>query len=317
MRGPMIIYGVVFVVAIALLGVLNAQPLQAMMVALMLIALEVSLSFDNAVINARVLRQMSPKWQKRFLLWGILVAVFGVRLLLPFLMVYWGSNLSFTQVLHYALHRPDLYHQALEHAFPYIAAFGSGFLMMVWLAFMQEKKQVLWIKWLDGWRGWQSCWLRWAIIVVVGAVYAYWLDNWLLAVLFYCAALLQFGLHTLSHRLSQQLSVVGKIGLAGFIYLEFLDASFSLDGVVGAFAITSDIAVIMVGLGCGALVMRSFTVYCVQHNVTQRWRYLEHGAHYALMVLAVILLLKAQVAIPEWITGGAALAIIGVSVATS
>ena len=313
----LVLYGFIFIVAIGLLGVFSATPLHAVMVALMLVALEVTLSFDNAIINARVLQKMSPKWQRRFLTWGIFSAVFLVRLVLPFLLVYWCTSLTMTQVWHYALYQPQLYHAALEQAFPYIAAFGSGFLLTVWLAFMYETKAHIWCCWIEQLTIWHHK-LSGVVIILFAALMVAWLcDGWQFSVVFLAAALLQLGLHTLSHYLSHSLARIGQLGLAGFIYLEFLDASFSLDGVVGAFAITSDIATIMVGLGCGALLMRYFTIYCVKHAVIARWRYLEHGAHYGVLWLALILPLKIHVAIPEWLTGLGALSIITVSILMS
>lgn len=310
-------YGLIFLLAILTLGFLSINPWEAMFIAGLLVLLEVSLSFDNAVINARVLKHMSPVWQRRFLTWGILSAVFLVRLVLPFLLVYFGSNLSLSQVMDYALRHPDLYHQALLQAFPYIAAFGSGFLFMVWLAFMHEQKSQLWLGFIERSQFWQSKWVLILIIVLIGSILGLLAQRFTLTFVFFVAAAIQWLLHATSHRLSQNLATAGKLGLAGFIYLEFLDTSFSLDGVVGAFAITSDIATIMVGLGCGALVMRAFTVYCVQHHVNQRFRYLEHGAHYAIVWLAAMLLLKLYIHVPEWLTGLGSLFIIALSIASS
>ena len=313
----LVLYGLIFAVAVALLGLFSATPLQAMSVALILVILEVTLSFDNAVINARVLRKMSLKWQRRFLTWGIFSAVFLVRLVLPFLLVYWCTPLNMAQVWRYALYQPELYRAALEQAFPYIAAFGSGFLLMVWLAFMYEAKLHLWCKWIEAFALWRYKMTGVVIVVVASIAVAVLCGAWQFSVVFVAAALLQLGLHSLSHYLSRSLARVGQLGLAGFMYLECLDASFSLDGVIGAFAITSDIATIMVGLGCGALVMRSFTIYCVKHEVISRWRYLEHGAHYGVLWLALILPVKVLVPIPEWLTGLGALFIIALSILKS
>jgi len=313
----LVIYGLIFIIAIVLLGLFSDTPLQAIIVALILIILEVTLSFDNAVINARVLKKMSHKWQGRFLTWGILSAVFWVRLVLPLLLVYWCTPLSITQVWHYALYQPQLYHAALEQAFPYIAAFGSGFLLMVWLTFMYEVKLHLWCKWIEGLMLWRYKLTGVVIVGVVSIVVTKLCGSWQFGLIFLLAVLLQLGLHSISHYFSLSLARWGQLGLAGFIYLDFLDASFSLDGVLGAFAITSDIPTIMVGLGCGALVMRSFTIYCVKHKVIGRWCYLEHGAHYSVLWLALVLPVKLLVSIPEWLTGLGALFIIALSMLMS
>ena len=98
-------------------------------------------------------------------------------------------------------------------------------------------------------------------------------------------------------------SDVVKNGLVGFIYLEVLDASFSFDGVIGAFAITGNLILIMIGLGIGAMFVRSLTIWMVEKGVLNEYKYLEHGAHYAIGVLAIIMLLKIFMHIEEVLTG--------------
>ena len=115
-------------------------------------------------------------------------------------------------------------------------------------------------------------------------------------------------------------SKVLKTGMAGFmafIYLEVLDASFSFDSVIGAFAVTKDVILIAIGLGIGALWVRSITIYMVEHHVLHAYRYLEHGAHYTIGVLAVVLLSGIFFDIPEIIAGGAGLLIIAASIISS
>jgi len=87
-------------------------------------------------------------------------------------------------------------------------------------------------------------------------------------------------------------------------YLEVLDASFSFDGVIGAFAITSDVVIIMLGLAIGAMFVRSMTIYLVEKGTLDAYVYLEHGAHYAIGALALIMLASGTgLHIPEVITG--------------
>ena len=102
-----------------------------------------------------------------------------------------------------------------------------------------------------------------------------------------------------------------------FMYLELLDASFSLDGVLGAFAITSDVVLIVAGLGVGAVWVRSLTVFMVRRGTLEAYKYLEHGAHYAIAVLAVAMLLSAVYHIPEAITGLLGILLIGGSIVAS
>jgi len=97
--------------------------------------------------------------------------------------------------------------------------------------------------------------------------------------------------------------MVKRGGIGGFLYLEVLDASFSFDGVIGAFAITSDVVIIMLGLAIGAMFVRSMTVFLVHKGTLDEFVYLEHGAHYAIGILAVIMLASMKFHIPEIFTG--------------
>lgn len=106
-------------------------------------------------------------------------------------------------------------------------------------------------------------------------------------------------------------------GLIGFLYLELIDASFSLDGVIGAFALTKDILLIAAGLGIGALFVRSMTVHLMRRGVLARYIYLEHGAHYAIGILAFLMLVSVRFGVPEFITGTSGLAVIIVALVHS
>ena len=114
---------------------------------------------------------------------------------------------------------------------------------------------------------------------------------------------------------------VGKLisqgSIGGFIYLEVLDASFSFDGVIGAFAITNDVVIIMLGLAIGAMFVRSLTVFLVHKGTLDEFVYLEHGAHYAIGILALIMFASVEYEIPEWFTGLSGVAFILVSLWSS
>ncbi|HIO95776.1 MAG TPA: DUF475 domain-containing protein [Campylobacterales bacterium] len=102
--------------------------------------------------------------------------------------------------------------------------------------------------------------------------------------------------------------------MMGFLYLEVLDASFSFDGVIGAFALSGDIFIIMIGLGIGAMFVRSLTLYMLEKKTLTEYRYLEHGAHYAILALAVIMLSKIFIHINEVIVGTVGISFIAVAV---
>jgi len=120
-------------------------PATGLVVALLAV-LEISISFDNAIVNATVLKKMTPRWQQIFVTWGILIAVFGMRLLFPILIVAVASGLGFTEVIDQALNHPSLYAANLKAANPVIAAFGGTFLLMVCLGyFLDPDKDAHWV----------------------------------------------------------------------------------------------------------------------------------------------------------------------------
>ena len=283
-----------------------------------LVLFEVSLGFDNAVVNAKVLHQLPEKWQKIFLTWGILIAVFVVRFCLPVVLVYITSSYSLLQIINIALHKPDQYSKILQQSYPIISGFGGGFLLMVWLSFLgDEAKEHHWIPWIEKWSLWRKGWWHLLVIVFVGAGFTWWMHRWEILIAFAIGVLLQWGVSyfrvAAANKILHGVSLAVSAGFLGFIYLELLDASFSLDSVLGAFAISDNIFVIMVGLGCGALGIRALTIQMVRHKTLTNWKYLEHGAHYAIGALAIILLLKNVTHVPEWLAGTLSIVIILVS----
>jgi uncharacterized protein len=267
---------------------------------LLLAVLEVSLSFDNAVVNASVLKNMEEKWRRRFLTWGILVAVFGMRLVLPVLIVSFAGGGSVVDVTTLAFTDPAEYGRRLSEAHTAIASFGGMFLLMVFLHFAcDEAKDVHWIGWIErrlvslGRMEAVEIGLAIALLLVIPGVS---IVAGLLGLLCYVAIKGAMGL-------CDESAVAGKQGLVAFLYLEILDASFSLDGVIGAFAVTNDIVAIMIGLGIGALVIRSMTVRLVRNGTLAEFIYLEHGAHWGIGALAVLMLGSTTWHISEVVTG--------------
>lgn len=299
----------------ALAALFFAGPHQALAV-IILAVLEVSLSFDNAIINAKVLSRMNAFWQEMFLTVGMVVAVFGMRLLFPIIIVAASARLSFGSVIDLAWHHPEAYGHALEHAHPAIAAFGGMFLLMVFLDFLiDEGKRVHWLGvierplvWLGRFRGPSVA----IALLSLWGVSATWAGSdektvlvaGLSGLLTYLAVR---GLAQTFERLSGARTSDGKVAgrpaLFLFIYLEVLDASFSFDGVVGAFAISNNVLVIAFGLGIGALFIRELTVWFVRRNTLSEFIYLEHGAHYAVGALAVLLAVSLAYDVPDVVTG--------------
>lgn len=278
----------------------------AVLTAALLILLEVSLSFDNAVLNARVLMRMSPAWQKRFLTWGILIAVVGTRVILPIVIVAVAALISPIVVAQMALFDPAAYGHMLHDVKPLISAFGGMFLLMVAMKyFLNDQKDAHWLHVVESrlarWGHVESLQIGVALTILV--LLAFFAPN--------PTQILIAGLMGVQIFIYLQMlegffaaAAASTSGAVLFTYLEVLDASFSLDGVVAAFALTSDILIIMIGLGVGAWFVRSFTIDMVRHNTLHTLAYLEHGAHWAVFALAVAMLAAIFVHVPEVITAG-------------
>ena len=291
-----------------------------------LAVLEISLSFDNAIVNANKLKEMTPVWQRRFLTWGILIAVFGMRIVFPLLIVVVAARIGPWEAIVLAAAQPEEYARIMHDAHLPIAAFGGTFLMMVGLSFFfDHEKDVHWVRWLEAKmqkyatiRG-----IEVALVLSLILVFSSFLDPVESEVFFKSAiwGLLTFLLVEVLGGLldsTQETLVAGaKGGLGAFLYLEVLDASFSFDGVIGAFALTQNLFIIAIGLGIGAMYVRSMTIMLVEKGTLAQYRYLEHGAFYAIIALSVIMFLQSFVHIPEVITGLGGAALIGVSLWSS
>ena len=344
------------VTAVALVAAFFYGSWSAVLLCLILGVLEVSLSFDNAVINATVLERMSDFWQKMFLTVGIVIAVFGMRLLLPLIIVWLAAGLPPLQAFELAMNPPadgaayfpdgsPSYETLLTDAHPIIAAFGGMFLLMLFLSWLFEEREHTWLTWLEkplakaGRLDAMAVMVSCVVLLVVSETLAEdaetVLFSGLLGLVVYLAV---NGLGTFFENPGQDETTgdvdhspdsprsgvstlaraAGKAGFFLFIYLEVLDASFSFDGVIGAFAITSDPILIALGLGLiGAMFVRSLTVYLVRKGTLAEYVYLEHGAHWAIGALALILLVSVGVHVSEFITGLLGVAFIGASFVTS
>jgi hypothetical protein len=303
---------------------------EALFIASVLILVEITFSFENAIINAKVLAGVSEFWRKIFITVGILIAVVGMRLIFPIVIVAVTAGLSMPDVVNLALNQPDEYAAELNEAHISIAAFGGMFLLMLCLHFFFDpSRKVRWISLIE--KPLQSMsrwWAYTAVCLVVLSILSLLPANHepqqtftagLVGIITYIA------IHGLAELFARKQGIdatskVLKTGMAGFmafLYLEVLDASFSFDGVIGAFAVTKDVVLIAIGLGIGALWVRSLTIYMVEHHVLHAYRYLEHGAHYTIGVLAAVLLAGIFFDIPEIIAGAAGVLIISASVVSS
>lgn len=296
--------------------------------ALVITALEVSLSFDNAVINATKLEKMSHKWRMRFLTWGIAIAVFGMRFVFPIVIVAIFSNISCMEVLRLTLEKPDDYAKLLHESHVGISSFGGTFLMMLFCEFMFDREKSLhWLSMPEKLLqkiGRSRLAPTVLTLAALGAIQPMLSggQHWVSII----AGVVGIVAHLLIHGVSSKLESLAKqenafalkhAGLAAFIYLELIDASFSLDGVLGAFALTKDVVVITIGLAVGAFFVRSLTIMLVEKKTLEKLVYLTHGAYWAIGSLATIMLIATFMEVPEIVTGSIGMAFILASLVSS
>jgi hypothetical protein len=287
--------------------------LSALFVASILAVLEVSLSFDNAIVNAVVLKEMTPVWKQRFLTWGMLIAVFGMRLIFPLLIVTFAAQINPWEALVMAATRPDEYAKLMLGAHLKVAAFGGAFLLMVALKyFYDEAKELHWIPFIEKpsvYLGSKVEAIEVALCIVILLLVTQFLNEsegmtFLVSGL---AGLITYvivdGIGSWLEGSEDTIKDVHKASAGLFIYLEVLDASFSFDGVVGAFAITNNLFIIMIGLSIGAFFVRSLTIMFVEKETLTKFAFLEHGAFYAIGILSIIMLSSPFLHVPEWFTG--------------
>lgn len=303
-----------------------AGALGFLLIGAILAVLEISLSFDNAIVNANKLKEMTPVWQRRFLTWGILIAVFGMRIIFPLLIVVVAAHIGPWQAIVLASTQPEEYARIIGDAHLSIAAFGGAFLMMVGLNyFVDEAKDVDWIAKVEGaMRRFASVrGLEVAFVLGFVMLFATILPDADVATFLFSAVagLLTFlVVEVVGHILDasqEAASMAVKGGLGAFLYLEVLDASFSFDGVIGAFALTQNLFLIAIGLGIGAMYVRSMTIMLVERNTLAQFRYLEHGAFWSILILSVIMFTQTIFHVSEVITGLLGATFIGFSLWSS
>lgn len=305
-----------------------------------LIVVEIVFSFDNAAVNAKYLVRLNHFWRKMFLTVGILIAVFGMRLIFPFVIVCLSGGVSVPEAIRLAMEKGPAdqegsYADLLNDAHSSIAAFGGMFLLLLFLDFLfDESREITWLSWIE--RPLQKLGRLSTLSVLVGGVAlllvaqflvpdaedATVLFSGLLGIVIYLAvnglsSVLQerdarqtAELEAADRSAGHTVLLAGKAAFSMFMFLEVLDATFSFDGVIGAFAVTPDPLIIMLGLGIGALYVRSMTVYLVDNGTLGEYKYLEHGAHWAIGALAIMLLLSIHWHLGEFIIGGVGISFI-------
>ena len=315
-------------IIVTILGVITAyfwgehvkpgSGLMAIFIASILAVLEISLSFDNAVVNAMKLEKMSKKWQKRFLTWGIAIAVFGMRFLFPILVVSIFAHLDMLTVTNIAISDSETYANYLQMAHAPIVTFGGLFLLMLFFNyFLNHEKTVHWIKFIEEPVAYVNH-IK-GIEIILSLSILIFLQNFIpdgqevsvmIAGMFGIITFLAIeGISSFLEKHEQlrmakcTTDAIKCGGLISFLYPELIDASFSLDGVLGAFALSDDVIIIAVGLGIGAMFVRSLTLLIVDTKTLAKFIYLEHGAHWAIGALAIIMLVTTVHHVSEIVTG--------------
>ncbi len=265
-----------------------------LVVVLGLCLFEVISSIDNAVVNAHVLKTMPEKYRKIFLFWGLIFAVFVVRGLLPFIIV-WIANpdLSILQVISAAFSNDPAIRHYLEESKPLLLLGGGIYLFLVFLSwlFLEEKKYAFLA---EGFIHRQGAWFyALASLLTTGVVYFSLQHDPILALaatIGVSAFFITDGFKKNAEEKEKQLLGSNMSAWSKILYLEVLDASFSIDGVIGAFAFTVSIPLILLGNGLGAFVVREMTIRGI--DLITKFAYLKNGAMYAIGILGAIMIME-------------------------
>jgi hypothetical protein len=266
---------------------------------------EVITSIDNAIINAEVLSGMSKKARRWFLLWGFIFAVFAVRGLLPFIIVLLTNpSLGAVGVLTAAFSSDHQVVQSIEDSSPLLLIGGGVFLVFLffhWL-FLEPKNFGL-----RGERFFQSqgAWFFALVSILLTTIVWFAMQKSPMlafaAVVGSTAFFIIHGFRQFAEEQERKLMTGNMSDISKIAYLEVLDGTFSIDGVIGAFAFTFSIPLILAGNGLGAFVLRKLTISNIER--IKRYKYLKNGAMYSILFLGIIMMLDSfGLHIPTWLS---------------
>jgi len=277
---------------------------------------EIIISVDNAIINAEVLGTMSKKARKWFLLWGIIIAVFLVRGLLPWLII-WASNpsLGFFGSFTASFSSDPKVAEIIEQSAPILLIGGGTFLVFLffhWLFLEPKHYGLAGEEFLHK----QGVWFFAVVSVLLAAIVWFAIHiNPLMAFGAVVGSTAFFITHGFKENAEQaeKMMIEGSSkmsDLSKIFYLEVIDATFSIDGILGAFAFTFILPLILIGNGIGALVVRQLTISNIEN--VKKYKYLKNGAMYSILALGVVMLGHSFGAhIPDWISPVVTFLIIG------
>ena len=273
-------------------------------------------SIDNAVINAEVLGTVGAKAKKWFLTWGLFYAVFLVRGLLPLLIV-WAAipGLGLWEALTATLSSDPAVIAAIERSSP-VLLLGAGiflvFLFLHWL-FLEPKTFGLPAEkfFLEN-----GLWFYSIVSVLLATVvwYSIHADPLLAfgAVVGSTTFFIVNGFKENAERAEVSLSEQGgrRSDMSKIVYLQLIDTAFSIDGVLGAFAFTLSVPLILIGNGIGAFVVRWMTISNIEN--IKKYIFLKHGAMYSLLFLGIIMSAHGfGIHIPEYVSPVITFVVIG------
>jgi hypothetical protein len=263
-------------------------------------------SIDNAVINADVLSTMGKRSRRWFLIWGMIFAVFVVRGLLPWLIV-WATNteLGFIGSFTAAFSSDPKVVEAIEMSAPILLIGGGVFLLFIffhWL-FLEEKHfGLVGEKFIYS----QGLWFYAVVSILLSFIVWHSLKvNPLMAfgaVVGSTGFFITHGFKQNAEKAEKSLMQKGNLSdISKILYLEVIDMTFSIDGVLGAFAFTLSVPLILFGNGLGAFVVRELTIRNV--DKIKKYIYLKNGAMYSIFFLGIIMVLDSfGYEIPAWLS---------------
>ena len=277
---------------------------------------EIIISVDNAIINAEVLGTMSKKARRWFLIWGILIAVFLVRGILPW-MIIWASNPSLGAIGAFtaSFSNDPKVAEVIEQSAPVLLIGGGTFLIFLffhWIFLEPKHYGLIGERFIHR----QGVWF-FAVVSILLAVIVWQAvkKNPIMAfgaVVGSTAFFITHGFKENAEKAEREMiegsgnmSDISKI-----FYLEVIDATFSVDGILGAFAFTFSIPLILIGNGIGAIVVRQLTISNIEN--VKKYKYLKNGAMYSIFALGIVMLADSfGVHVPEWLAPVITFAIIG------
>ena len=290
---------------------------ESIAIVLGLVVFEVVNSVDNAVVNATVLKTMSVLWRKRFLFIGIITSVFLVRFLLPLAIVGISvPNISLQEMFLAFSGQSDIAARAIEMQKPVILAFGGVFLLFLYLHWLfLEKKDPLFIeRFLKEKHGVWFFAIASVLLVLIMYLARANSTMMLAAAIGSATFFIVYGLKETAEKNEAHLLAGGNglSNLSKFVYLEVLDTTFSFDGVVGAFAFTINLLLILIGLGIGAIVVRELTIKGI--DSISKYKYLKNGALTSIGFLGIFMLIESfTIELPAYIPTLITFLVIGVA----